>query len=76
MRGSWVCQWPEVCTFRWPLTILEAALAHVVRNKVEAAYWRTDLFERRRWLMDDWAAYVISASHVGRGVRSECAPQH
>ncbi len=35
-----------------------AALAHVVKNKVEAAYRRTDLFERRRWLMADWAAYL------------------
>ena len=28
------------------------------KNKVEAAYVRSDLFERRRLLMDDWAAYV------------------
>ena len=38
--------------------VVEAALAHVVQNKVEAAYRRTDLFERRRWLMDDWAEYL------------------
>ena len=37
---------------------MEAALSHVVRNKVEAAYARSDLFERRRILMDDWAAYL------------------
>ena len=30
----------------------------VVQNKVEAAYARSDLFERRRRLMDDWAAYL------------------
>ncbi len=41
-----------------PREVIEAALAHVVRNKVEAAYRRTDLFERRRRLMDDWAAYL------------------
>ena len=41
-----------------PHAVMEAALAHVVKNKVEAAYRRTDLFERRRQLMDDWAAYV------------------
>ncbi len=35
---------------------MEPALAHVVHNKVEAAYRRTDLFERRRRLMQDWAA--------------------
>ena len=38
--------------------VIEAALAHVVGNKVEAAYARSDLFERRRRLMDDWAVYV------------------
>ena len=37
---------------------MEAALAHVVPNKVEAAYARSDLFERRRLLMDDWAEYL------------------
>ena len=41
-----------------PREVVEAALAHVVSNKVEAAYRRTDLFERRRRIMDDWAAYV------------------
>ena len=41
-----------------PPEVVEAALAHVVRNKVEAAYRRTDLFDRRRRLMDDWAAYI------------------
>ena len=43
-----------------PREVAEAALAHVVRNQVEAAYWRTDLFERRRLLMDDWARYIAS----------------
>ena len=49
---------------RWSLTeqtttpreVVEAALAHTVRNPTEAAYARSDLFERRRRLMDDWAA--------------------
>ena len=35
-----------------------AARAHVVQNKVETAYPRSDPFERRRRLMDDWAAYL------------------
>ena len=38
--------------------IAEATLAHVVRDRVEAAYNRTDLFERRRDLMDAWAGYL------------------
>ena len=41
-----------------PREVAEAALAHKVRNQVEAAYRRTDLFERRRVLMNDWAAYL------------------
>jgi integrase len=45
-----------------PREVIEAALAHVVRNQTEAAYARSDLFERRRLLMDDWAAYVVGAS--------------
>ena len=40
-------------------TVTEAALAHAVQNKVEAAYRRTDLLVRRRQLMDSWAAYVV-----------------
>ncbi len=45
-----------------PREVIEAALAHVVQNKVEAAYARSDLFERRRRLMDDWAAYLAETS--------------
>ena len=41
-----------------PREVVEAALAHRVQNPVEAAYARSDLFERRRRLMDDWAAYL------------------
>jgi len=41
-----------------PREVIEAALAHVVQNKVEAAYARSDLFERRRLLMNDWAEYL------------------
>ncbi|WP_423929058.1 tyrosine-type recombinase/integrase [Candidatus Palauibacter sp.] len=41
-----------------PREVAEAALAHKVRNQVEAAYRRTDLFERRRRLMTDWVVYL------------------
>ena len=44
-----------------PRKVVEAALAHAVRNPVEAAYARSDLFERRRRLMNDWGAYVAGA---------------
>lgn len=37
--------------------VAEAALAHTVSNKVEAAYRRTDFLDKRRLLMRDWAAF-------------------
>jgi len=40
-----------------PNFVSEAALAHIVADKVEAAYRRRDLFEKRRKLMEAWAAY-------------------
>ena len=40
-----------------PREVAEAALAHVVGG-VEGAYFRSDLFERRRQLMAAWAAYL------------------
>ena len=45
-----------------PREVVEAALAHVVGNKVEAAYARSDLFERRRRLMDEWAEYLAASA--------------
>lgn len=41
-----------------PRAVCEAALAHVVGNKTEAAYFRSDLFEQRRKLMDSWAQFA------------------
>ena len=41
-----------------PREIAEAALAHVVKSKVEAAYARTDHLEKRRALMERWAGYL------------------
>ncbi|MCZ0934880.1 MAG: tyrosine-type recombinase/integrase [Gemmatimonadetes bacterium] len=41
-----------------PHAVMEAALAHAVRDKAEAAYARSDLFERRRVLMEQWAEYL------------------
>ena len=41
----------------YPGELAEMALAHAVADKVEAAYRRGDLFEKRRHLMSEWAAY-------------------
>ena len=49
-----------------PREVAEAALAHVVRNPTEAAYARSDLFERRRKLMDEWGWYVASPRPASR----------
>ena len=43
-----------------PSAVLELALAHVNQNEVEAAYQRSDLFERRRDLMTAWGDYCMS----------------
>jgi integrase len=40
--------------------VAEAALAHSLKDKVEAAYQRGDLFERRRKLMDEWATFCAT----------------
>jgi integrase len=46
--------------------VVEMALAHVVSNKVEAAYRRGDLFEKRRRLMEEWADFCLKASAFGQ----------
>jgi integrase len=46
--------WAAECT-DFPGEVAEMALAHVVDDKVEAAYRRGDLFDKRRKLMDAWA---------------------
>jgi hypothetical protein len=51
----------------FPGEVADAALAHVVGDKVKAAYRRGDLFEKRRRLMDAWADFATklpSASAV------------
>jgi len=44
----------------FPREVVEAALAHVIANKVEAAYQRGDLFDKRRQLMAEWGEYCAS----------------
>jgi integrase len=43
-----------------PGDVVEAALAHTIRNKVEAAYRRTNYLEKRRVLMDGWGSFVVN----------------
>ena len=53
--------WAEEST-SYPHEVKEAALAHAVKSKVEAAYRRTDLFEKRVGMMDAWASYIVSSN--------------
>ena len=49
--------WAAECTDA-PREVCELALAHVNSDRVEAAYRRTDLFNRRRALMEQWSEFV------------------
>ncbi|MEQ8710232.1 MAG: tyrosine-type recombinase/integrase [Rhodospirillales bacterium] len=49
----------------YPNEVLEMALAHSVGSKVEAAYRRGDLFDKRHRLMKDWAAYCTEPRQNG-----------
>lgn len=52
----------------YPTELLEMALAHAVSDKVEAAYRRGDMLEKRRRLMADWATYCASSGYAGENV--------
>lgn len=49
-------------TTHFPNEMVEMALAHIIENRVEAAYRRGDLFAKRRELMDAWAR-MVGGSH-------------
>lgn len=44
----------------YPREVAEMALAHTLESKVEAAYLRTDMFEKRRRMMRDWAKFCAT----------------
>jgi integrase len=46
----------------FPREVAEAALAHALRDKTEAAYQRGDLMEKRRLLMADWATFCVTVA--------------
>lgn len=60
-------------TTAYPSAVLEAALAHVNPNEVEASYQRSDLFERRRELMQAWCNYCGSKGNVVQLVKGKTA---
>jgi integrase len=52
----------------YPHHVAEQALSHVVGNAVERAYRRSDLFEKRRRLMDEWGKYCSQPASAGEVV--------
>jgi len=52
----------------YPSEVVEMALAHTVGNKVEAAYRRGDLFEKRRRLAGDWARFCVDGIELSAEV--------
>lgn len=59
--------WAAECT-GYSHEVAEMALAHTIGSKVERAYRRGDLFDKRRRLMDDWATYVAIGGAAGGDV--------
>ena len=51
----------------FPREVAEAALAHTIKDKAEAAYARSDVFEKRRKMMEAWAGYLTG--EAGKVVR-------
>jgi integrase len=57
----------------FPSEVVEMALAHTVGDKVEAAYRRGDLFEKRRRLMEAWAEFCARRAPSGAVVKLRLA---
>jgi integrase len=66
--------WAAECT-DFANEVCEAALAHTIRNKVEAAYRRGDMFEKRRRLMQQWATFC-TAEPIQRNVNVTAFARH
>ena len=66
--------WAAECSDA-PREVCELALAHVNSDRVEAAYRRTDLFERRRVLMEDWSEFVEGREGGGQKAECQACPQ-
>jgi integrase len=54
----------------FPREVVETALAHVIGDKAEQAYRRSDALEKRRKLMNAWAAYCSAQTVSGQSVKN------
>jgi integrase len=48
----------------FPRELAEAALAHVIGDRAEQAYRRSDALEKRRALMEAWAGYCLQSGNI------------
>jgi integrase len=60
----------------FPREVIEAALAHVAGDKIEAAYQRGDVFDKRRRLMAAWADFCITKPAIETRVVSMRSTSH
>jgi len=67
---STITDWAAECT-DFPKEVADKALAHKLPNKVEAAYRRTDFFEKRRSLMKQWADYLSNRTPAANASAAE-----
>jgi integrase len=51
----------------YPREVAEMALAHTVGDKVEAAYRRGDLFQKRRDMLAEWARHCVPTTATSKG---------
>ena len=67
------CDWAAEQT-NFPREVAAAALAHAIQSRVEAAYRRSDLFDKRRLLMDKWAWHCQQEQSGSSGKVLEMTP--
>lgn len=64
--------WAAECT-SYPGEMAEAALAHRIRNAVEAAYRRGDMVEKRRRMMVDWSMFLLGRDQAKEATTDQSA---
>lgn len=66
--------WGQEMT-NFPREVAEAALAHKVGNAVEQAYARSDVFAKRREMMEAWARYLVDQQSERMGFPYDISPK-
>lgn len=66
--------WAAECT-EHPREVIEMCLSHVVADRVERAYFRTDIFAKRRRLLEEWANYLAEPRAPANMIRFPGSPR-